>query len=221
MKFTDMNYLQDFNWRYAAKRYNGQPIDNHKKNNILEAIRLAPSSLGLQPYDVLVIEDEELRAKLAPAIFNQPQVTESAAILVFAAWNTLTEQQVEGYMNNIAATRNITVESLSDFRNMILGSIKGKTQEEIFQWNARQAYIGLGFATAAAALEQVDSTPMEGFNPKVVNEILGLEEKGLSAVTILALGYRDADKDMLANAPKVRRPAEEFFTIYEESEVSA
>lgn len=216
-----MNYLKDFNWRYATKRYNGQPIDNQKKNNILEAIRLAPTSLGLQAYDVLVIEDEELRAKLAPAIYNQPQVTESATILVFAAWKSLGEQQVNDYMKNIAATRNVPVESLADFRKAIMGSIKGKTQEELFQWNARQAYIGLGFATAAAALEQVDSTPMEGFNPAAVNEILGLEAKGLSAVSILALGYRDADKDILANAPKVRRPSEEFFTIYEESEVSA
>ncbi|MBC6491637.1 NAD(P)H-dependent oxidoreductase [Flavihumibacter stibioxidans] len=215
-----MNYLQDFNWRYATKRYNGQSVPAEKMKNILEAIRLAPTSLGLQPFDVLVIEDPELRNKLAPAIYNQPQVTESAAILVFAAWKNLTAEQVDRYMNNIAATRNIPVATLNDFRKMILGSISGKSPEEIYQWNARQAYIGLGFATAAAAIEKVDTTPMEGFNPAAVNEILELEHKGQTAVAILAIGYRDEEKDMLANAPKVRRPADSFFTVFESETVT-
>lgn len=206
-----MDYLKGFQWRYAAKRYNGQPIAEEKKQNILEAIRLAPSSLGLQPYDVLVIEDPELRQKLAPVMYNQPQVTESAAILVFAAWKNMKAEQVDDYMRNIALTRNIPLETLEDFRKTILNSIATKTPEQIFQWNARQAYIGLGFATAAAAMEKVDSTPMEGFDAAAVDEILGLPARGLSAVTVLALGYRDATQDYLANAPKVRRPARDFF----------
>jgi nitroreductase len=216
-----MNYLNDLSWRYATKRMNGRAVPAEKMNNILEATRLAPTSLGLQPFDVLVIEDRELRAKLAPAIYNQPQVLEGAALLIFAAWKNVTTEQVDAYMQNIADTRKVPVESLKDFRSMILGSLSNRTPEQIFQWNARQAYIALGYATAAAAFEKVDSTPMEGFVPEQVNEILGLEEKGLSAVSILAIGYRDESKDYLANAPKVRRPAEEFFTLYENEAVEA
>ncbi|MBZ5858639.1 nitroreductase family protein [Flavihumibacter profundi] len=210
-----MNYLQDLNWRYAVKRMNGNKVPTSKMNNILEAIRLAPTSLGLQPFDVLVIEDQELREKMSPAIYNQPQVIEGAALLVFAAWKNVSEEKVEQYMQNIANTRNSDVASLDGFKNMILDSLKVKTPSEIFQWNARQAYIALGYATAAAAFEKVDSTPMEGFSVDAVNQILSLEEKGLSAVSILAIGYRDEEKDFLANAPKVRRPAESFFTLYE------
>lgn len=216
-----MNYLNDLNWRYATKRMNGDAVPAEKMNNILEATRLAPTSLGLQPFDVLVIEDRELREKLAPAIYNQPQVLEGSALLIFAAWKNVTTEQVDAYMQNIAETRKVPVDSLNDFRNMIIGSLSNRTPEQIFQWNARQAYIALGYATAAAAFEKVDSTPMEGFAPEKVNEILGLEEKGLSAVSILAIGYRDESKDFLANAPKVRRPAEEFFTIYENEAVEA
>lgn len=216
-----MNYLNDLNWRYATKRMNGDAVPAEKMNNILEATRLAPTSLGLQPFDVLVIEDRELREKLAPAIYNQPQVLEGSALLIFAAWKNVTTEQVDAYMQNIAETRKVPVDSLNDFRNMIIGSLSKRTPEQIFQWNARQAYIALGYATAAAAFEKVDSTPMEGFAPEQVNEILGLEEKGLSAVSILAIGYRDESKDFLANAPKVRRPAEEFFTIYENEAVEA
>lgn len=216
-----MNYLNDLNWRYATKRMNGDAVPAEKMKNILEATRLAPTSLGLQPFDVLVIEDRELREKLAPAIYNQPQVLEGSALLIFAAWKNVSSEQVEAYMQNIAETRKVPVESLNDFRNMILGSLSNRTPEQIFQWNARQAYIALGYATAAAAFEKVDSTPMEGFVPEQVNQILGLEEKGLSAVSILAIGFRDETKDFLANAPKVRRPAEDFFTIYENEAVEA
>lgn len=216
-----MKYLQDLQWRYAAKRMNGQTIPAGKLENIKEAVRLAPSSMGLQPYTVLVVEDPVLRAELAPVMFNQPQITEGAALLVFAAWTSVSEDQVDDYLGNIAETRGIPVTALADFRTMILGAVKGKTPEQVFQWNARQAYIGLGYATAAAAFEKVDSTPMEGFSPEGVNRVLGLDEKGLSAVAVVALGYRDEDKDQMAKAIKVRRPAHKFFTVYENNAVPA
>ncbi|ULQ51237.1 nitroreductase family protein [Flavihumibacter fluvii] len=215
-----MNYLEDFNWRYATKRMNGKPVPAEALNNILESTRLAPTSLGLQPFDVIVVEDAELRRLLSPAIYNQPQVNEGAALIIFAAWKKISPDKVDAYIKNIAVTRNTTVVALEGFKNMILDSISGKSDDQVFQWNARQSYIALGYAIAAAAFEKVDSTPMEGFNPAEVNRILGLEEKGLSAVSILAIGYRDEEKDYLANAPKVRRPAESFFTIYENEPVA-
>lgn len=200
-----MHYLEQLNWRYATKRYNGEPVPETKLQNILEAIKLAPSSLGLQPFEVLVIEDPELREKLAPAAYNQPAITESGALLVFTAWKNITNDQVDAYIYQMARIRQVPVESLDGFKNMILANTEGKSAADLFQWNARQAYIALGYATAAAALEKIDSTPMEGFNPEKVNEILGLDEKGTSAVLLLALGFRDAGKDPLAKLPKVRR----------------
>jgi nitroreductase len=215
-----MNYLEALNWRYATKRMNGRKVPAAALQNILESTRLAPTSLGLQPFDVLVVEDESLRTKLSPAIYNQPQVKESSALIIFAAWKNVPVEKIDAYINNIAETRKTTVAALEGFRNMILDSIQGKTADQVFQWTARQSYIALGYATAAAAFEKVDSTPMEGFNPAEVNRILGLEEKGLSAVSILAIGYRDEEKDIMAKAPKVRRPAENFFTVYENESVS-
>lgn len=200
-----MHYLEQLNWRYATKRYNGEPVPETKLQNILEAIKLAPSSLGLQPFEVLVIEDPELREKLAPAAYNQPAITESGALLVFTVWKNITNDQVEAYIDQMARIRQVPVESLDGFKNMILANTEGKSAADLFQWNARQAYIALGYATAAAALEKIDSTPMEGFNPEKVNEILGLDENGTSAVLLLALGFRDEEKDPLAKLPKVRR----------------
>jgi nitroreductase len=205
LKIHHMHYLEQLNWRYATKRYNGEQVPEAALKNILEAVKLAPSSLGLQPFEVLVIEDAALREKIAPAAYNQPAITESGALLVFTVWKSISQEQVDSYINRMAAIRNLPAESLDGFKNMILSSIQNKTTEQLTNWNARQAYIALGYATAAAAMEKIDSTPMEGFDPAKIDELLGLAETGKTAVLLLALGFRDAEKDSLAKLPKVRR----------------
>ncbi|MFM6953886.1 MAG: nitroreductase family protein, partial [Sphingobacteriaceae bacterium] len=154
------NYIEKLNWRYAAKRMNNTPIAEDKLTRIVDAIHLAPTSLGLQPFNLLVIKDAATRAKIAPAIYNQPQVTEGAAVLVLAVWATAGEAEVDAYMSQIAQERGVPVESLADFRAMVAGALQGKTPEELQAWFAKQTYIALGFGLVAAAIEGVDSTPM-------------------------------------------------------------
>ncbi len=206
-----MSFKKQLNWRYATKRMNGQKVDETKFQNILDAIQLAPSSMGLQPFSVLVIKDPETRKKMAPVCYNQPQITEADAILVFAAWNNITKESVNTYISNIADARNAPLESLEGFKQNILGLVGGKTQEELVTWSAKQAYIALGFGLFAAAIEEVDTTPMEGFNPEGLDEVLQLDKKGLKSLALLAVGHRDAENDYLNGAVKVRRSADDFF----------
>lgn len=209
-----MSVLNNLKWRYATKRMNGQKVQEEKLEKILEAIQLAPTSIGLQPFTVLVIEDADLKAKIAPAIYNQPQITEGSHVLVFAAWTGISDESVNKYLDQIAALRGIPVESLEGMRNMINGAIAGKTPEQLLNWNSRQAYIALGIGLLASAEEKVDATPMEGFDPDTLDAVLGLKEKGLHSTVILALGYRDAEKDNLSAAAKVRRTKDELFIRY-------
>lgn len=212
-----MDLLKALNWRYAAKRMNGQKVPQQKIDTILEATRLAPSSMGLQPYTVLVIEDEDLRKQIQHVANNQPQILEASHLLVFAAWDNITPEQINDYINNTAETRGVTQESLAGFKNALLGIATRNTPEENFQWAARQAYIAFGTAIAAAATEEVDATPMEGFNASALDELLNLKEKGLRSVTLLPLGYRDAQNDWLAGQKKVRRDKEESFLHLQEA----
>jgi nitroreductase / dihydropteridine reductase len=205
IKKKEMKLIDALNWRYAVKRMNGEKIGDEKIENILEATRLSASSMGLQPYTILVIEDEELKKKLQPAAYNQPQIVESSHLLVFAAWENVTEENVNDYLNNIATVRGVSLQSLEAFRASLMNIVNGRTTEQKYEWAARQAYIAFGTAITAAAIEEVDATPMEGFNPQAVDEILNLKEKGLRSVTILALGYRDEENDYMANTKKVRR----------------
>lgn len=206
-----MSVVDNLKWRYATKRMNGQKVPSEKIENILDAIQLAPTSIGLQPFTVYVIENSEIRAKIAPAINNQPQITQGSHVLVFAAWVEISVESVNKYINQIAALRNVTTESLAGMKNMIFGAINNKTPEQLLNWNMRQAYIALGTGLVAAADEKVDATPMEGFNPDALDVVLGLKEKGLRSTVIMTLGYRDSENDYLSSAAKVRRNKNELF----------
>ncbi|MVN22175.1 NAD(P)H-dependent oxidoreductase [Mucilaginibacter arboris] len=206
-----MSLIEDLNWRYATKRMNGQKVPQEKIDQILEAIRLAPTSFGLQPFSVLVIENEDLRKKIQPVAYNQPQIFEASHLLVFAAWTDVTEQQIDAYMAGVAKERGIDVANLAGFKGAIAGAVERLTPEQRSNWAAKQAYIAFGIGLAAAAELKVDATPMEGFDAVGLDDVLGLKTKGLHAVTIMPLGYRDEANDQLAQAKKVRRPTEELF----------
>ncbi len=208
-----MDILKTLNWRYATKRMNGEKVSQKKVDLILDAIRLSASSAGLQPYTILIIENPELREKIKAVAYNQPQITEASHLLVFAAWSTITTAQVDEYINQIATERNTTIDSLKALHDMLLNTVKNNTEEQNFNWAARQAYIALGTALVAAASEEVDSTPMEGFDAAGLDKLLGLEEQGLKSLALLPLGYRDNANDWLANLPKVRRKKEKLFIL--------
>ena len=206
-----MDLLKSLEWRYATKKMNGEKVPQDKLERILEATRLAPSSYGLTPYNVIVVEDQKLKEELQGACYGQTQLTDSSAVLVFATWDDVTEEAVDIYIQETATQRGIGVEMLGEFSGMIKGSLSNMTQEQKVAWAQRQAYIGLGFALVAAATEEVDSTPMEGFVPTTVDSILGLKELGLMSVAVLPLGYRDTENDYLASLKKVRWENEKFF----------
>jgi len=206
-----MSLIQALEWRYAAKRMNGQKVPQEKINTILEAIRLAASSMGLQPYNILVVEDPELREKIKQIANNQPQITESSHLLIFAAWDNIKPAHIEEYINHTSEVRGVSLESLAGFKNSLLSIAEKNTPEQNFQWAARQTYIAFGTAIAAAATEKVDATPMEGFNATTLDELLNLKEKGLRSVTLLPLGYRDTANDWLASQKKVRRDKHKLF----------
>ena len=199
-----MNLIASLERRYATKKMTGDKVSNEKLDIILHATQLSASSYGLQPYKILVIDDNQIKKQLSPAAYNQPQILQSSHLLVFCAWADISEAQVTDYIKNIAITRNIGEETLAGLKATILGTVNSLSVEKKQVWAAKQVYIALGTTLVAAAVEEVDATPMEGFNAAQFDEILGLEAQGLKSVVICALGYRSAD-DALATLPKVRR----------------
>lgn len=208
-----MNVIQNLRWRYATKAMNGQQVPQEKVDYILEAIQLSASSSGLQPYEVLVVTDPEIKQQLRKVAWDQSQLTDSSHVLVFAAWDQYTEERVNRVFARNNKERGLPDSATDDYRKRLLGIFAGMSTEQQFNHAAKQAYIALGSALVAAAEQKVDSTPMEGFSNAEVDRILNLAEKGLKSVIVLPLGYRDENKDWLVNMKKVRTPKEELVTV--------
>lgn len=205
-----MSLVENLNWRYATKKMNGKEIPADHLNYILEAARLAPSSSGLQPFKIFVISDKETKEKMKDIAMGQTQMIDASQVLVFASWDKYTLERMETVFNYTLKERGLPLDTMDDYKKTIWGMYEPLGEDWHAQHTAKQAYISLGLAMAAAAELKIDATPMEGFIPEQMDELLGLKEKGLKSAVVLALGYRDAEHDWLANMKKVRMPKEEF-----------
>ena len=207
-----MELLDKLNWRYATKAMNGQKVPQEKIENIIKAISLAPTSSGLQPFEVFVITNQELKETIKPISWNQSVITDCSHLLVFAAWDTYTADRINKQFDLTNTIREFKSEGWENYRQMLLNSYPQKDAEENFNHAAKQAYIAFSQAIVAAAFEEVDSTPIEGFDPTALDKILGLREKGLRSCVMLPLGYRESEKDWLVNLKKVRKSREDLIT---------
>jgi len=205
--------IDKLNWRYAAKKMDPtKVVEQEKLDRILEATRLTATSSGLQPFELIVVTNDALREQIVPHAWNQAQITDGSHLLVFAAWDNYTEERINEMFDLVNEERGFVNQGWEDYRQMILGAYPPRDAEVNYQHAARQAYIALGTALIAAAEEGVDCTPMEGFDPEKVDEILGLKERGLRSVILLPLGYRAEEGDWLKDLKKVRRSSERFIT---------
>lgn len=210
-----MELLDKLNWRYAAKAMNGEKVAEDKIERILEAARLAPTSSGLQPFEIIVIKNQDLKEKIRPVAWNQSVITDCSHLLVFAAWDTYTADRINYMFDLTNEIRGFKNEGWENYRQMLLSSYPQKEAEENFKHAAKQAYIAFSAAIIAASYEGVDTTPLEGFDPTAVDEILGLREKGLRSAVLLPVGYRKEDEDWLVNLAKVRKPMKDLVTVIE------
>ncbi len=210
-----MELLDKLNWRYATKAMNGTKVAQNKIDTIIEAASIAPTSSGLQPFEIMVITNQELKEKIRAIGWDQPVITDCSHLLVFVAWDNYTPERINKMFDLTNTIRGFKNEGWEDYRQMLLNSYPQRDAETNFNHAARQAYVAFSQAIAAAAFEGVDSTPMEGFDPDALDEILNLRAKGLRSCVMLPLGYRDAEQDWLVNLPKVRKSKEDLVTVFE------
>ncbi len=205
-----MNYLEALSRRYSVKKFNKEIIPRDTLHNILESGKLAASSLGLQPYKILVVESEEMKQKLIPAFYNPSQISTCSHLIVIVSKKTIEESYIKGYFNHISEVREISLESLDLFKNSINQHITKKTTDEIFNWAEKQSYIVLANLMYAAAIENIDTCPMEGFRQDLIEEILDINPELEKVTVTLALGYR-SEEDHFQHMKKVRKPNEKLF----------
>ncbi len=206
-----MDILSKLNTRYATKVFDPtKKVSEADMDKLLEAIRLSASSYGLQPYKILVIEDSAIRAELRKAAWNQSQITDASALLVFAVKYETNAATIDEFVDLMSQTRNVPKDALSGYGDVMKGSIQRQSQEQIETWVSKQAYIALGFGLVSAAVLDIDACPMEGFSPADFDRILDINKLGLKSKVIMAVGYR-SDEDKYQHLAKVRQKKEDLF----------
>ncbi|MCT4589795.1 MAG: NAD(P)H-dependent oxidoreductase [Carboxylicivirga sp.] len=209
-----MNIIEKLNWRYATKEFDStKKLSQEQLDFIIEATNLTPSSFGLQPFSVIVIEDEAIRKQLKPVAWNQPQITDASHLILFAANTNLSEADIDKFLKLNSDVRNIPLEALAEYDGMMKGFIKQMSADEIINWEAKQAYIALGQLMVSCAVEGIDTCPMEGFDKKEFDKILGLADRNLTSVVMAAVGFR-SEADKYQHLAKVRKSKEDLVIKY-------
>ncbi|MDF3414051.1 NAD(P)H-dependent oxidoreductase [Sulfitobacter sp. M57] len=205
---TNKTLMDHLNWRYATKKMDpAKAVPQEKVDAIIEAIRMAPTSSGTQPFEMIVVTNPDVLAEIRKAAMDQAQITDGSHLLVFAAWDNYTDERIDAVTEaNVAARGDLPM--LNAYYDKLKQTYVPRDAEVNYAHAARQAYIALGIGLVAAAEQEVDSTPMEGFDPATVDEILGLKARGLRSVVLLPLGYRDSSADWLLPMKKVRKSVE-------------
>ncbi|PRZ24091.1 NAD(P)H-dependent oxidoreductase [Flavobacterium granuli] len=204
-------FIKNQNWRYATKKFDAtKKISTEDLSLLKEAIRLSSSSYGLQPYKVLIVENPELRLQLQQAAWGQSQVVDASHLIIFANETNFGEEGINNYFQNVSETREVPVESMKGYMDFMKSAITSLPEEARNNWTAKQTYLALGNLLNAAAELKIDVTPMEGFAPDKVNEILGLEALGLNASVMASIGYRH-EEDATQHYKKVRKSNNELF----------
>ena len=209
-----MSLIEDLHWRHAVKAYDPtKKLSQEDLMKIVEAARLAPTSSGLQQFRLIVVGDQDLKEKMVAGALNPDCMRECSHVIVFGAWDEYTPERIDAIYDLTTDERGLVRGRFKRYTDMLKEKFGEMDKEEQYQHAANQAYIALGMALAQAAELRIDSTPIGGFDPKLVDELLDLPSKGLRSVCLLYLGYADPERDWMGQMKKVRNSMEEFATF--------
>ncbi len=205
-----LNTIEKLQWRYATKRFDPSKILSEEKLNILkQTFNLTATSYGLQPLKLLIVHTDEVKKQLLPLTFNQPQVRDASHVLVLCIEKNIDSKFIVEHFKRVEEKRETPRSILEPFEKALLNNFSEKQPPEIRQWMVNQLYLTLGALLTVCAIENIDACPIEGFESKKYDELLGLEKMSLESVIVLPIGYRD-ETDFFINLKKVRRGIDEL-----------
>ncbi|MCO5261147.1 MAG: NAD(P)H-dependent oxidoreductase [Crocinitomicaceae bacterium] len=203
--------IDNLHWRYATKRYDSsKKVPQDAISIIKEALRLTPTSYGLQPLKFLIIENNAIRNELLSFSYNQKAIVDASHLIVIASLTDIPTQEIDDYIENTALTRDIPIQQLSNYSNFLKQTINNLSPIEKKMWAQKQAYIALGVLIDICAQLKLDATPMEGFDSDGYDYVLNLTEKKLTSTLVIPIGYRHSE-DSAQYWKKVRKSSEELF----------
>ncbi len=212
---TPGTLIDALKWRYATKRFDPtKKISDEIWAALEQSLVLAPSSMGIQPWKFLIVQDPALRELLVPASYGQKQVQDCSHLVVFALRKDIDDVHIDRYMERTLELRGGEQEALARYRAMIVKNTdEARKEGRLDHWMEHQIYIALGQFLASAALLGVDTCPMEGLIPAQYDQILGLTAQGYTTVCACPAGFR-SENDKYASVPKVRFKSSDIVTYH-------
>ncbi len=205
-----MNIIESLEWRYASKKFDpSKKLTNTQIETLKNAFNLTPTSFGLQPMKMIVLNDQKLKDEIFSHSYFQEQVKTCSHLLVLCIDTVVNKKTIDNYFDYEKKVRGTTEEVVGTFREQLKGMYGGMSAEDIERSSVYQTYIALGNLMTVCAVEKIDNCPMEGFVPSKIDEILGLKEKNLKSVLMLPVGIR-AEDDIMSGMKKVRKPLEDI-----------
>ncbi|MDP3314243.1 NAD(P)H-dependent oxidoreductase [Lutibacter sp.] len=204
-----MNVIESLNWRYATKKFDPlKKISSAKIELLKEAFNLTPTSFGLQPIKMIVVQNEELQEKFVAHSYFQRQVADASHVLILCIEKDTTSKDINAYFDLEKKVREIDEDVVATFRKQLIEMYENKSLQEKQQSAIFQTYIALGNLMTVCALEKIDACPIEGFIPSKIDELLQLNKINLQSVLMLPIGYR-AEDDIMSTMKKVRKSIKE------------
>jgi len=179
-------------FRHACKIFDEtKKISNEEINYILEAGRTSPSSFGMEAWKFLVITNKELKAKLRPYCWNQVQITSCSHLVVILA-GIKNVKLSSGEPQKRFGRRPLSQEQIDAYIDLYSKHLSDtlSSDENIYNWTARQCYIAGANMMTAGAFIGIDSCPIEGFEKENVEEVLALDRTEYQVAMLLPFGYR-------------------------------
>ncbi|MFT6361135.1 MAG: nitroreductase/dihydropteridine reductase [Candidatus Paceibacteria bacterium] len=208
-----MSLLHKLEWRYATKKFDSEKkVPEEEVTELLKAMNLTASSYGLQPFEFVVVKNQDIQDQLLPVSWNQSQLSDASHVIVIAAKTNMTADYIQDYIQRIADVRKVNLEDLEGYKQMMIGGPGTWSEDQVILWSQKQCYTVLGTLLLAAADLKIDACPMEGFQPDAYDEILGLKEQGLHATLVIPIGYRSAE-DSTQHDAKSRRHLDDIIEL--------
>ena len=180
---TKKDFLDAMKFRHACKFFDDKKkVKKADQNYILELGRLSPSSMGLEQWTFLVIEDKKKNLQLQDACYNQKQVgTASFNVIILAKVNELKpgSKYIEKIMHRFGETKEKRKTYYRDFYNSI---------SDLKNWSIAQGHIAAANMMTGAAFIKIDSCPIGGFEPDKVKKMLKIKNQEIAL--IVCFGYR-------------------------------
>ena len=196
------HFLEAMRFRHACRAFEpGRRIAQEDLEYVFEAGRLSPSSLGLEHWRFVVVQDPALKETLQKACMGQPQVGSASAVIVILA----REQALAPDSEYVARMFHRMAPAPADFTALLDFYRNFAEHNDLTAWSIAQCHIAAANMMTAAAVIGVDSCPIGAFSGSAVLDALGITSRADVVALVVALGYRER-----APAAKKRLPLSEI-----------